>query len=102
MGSVSDSVIRHAHCPLLVVRREGEEVVEAHSGLTVRSGGDANLDGGVRLTEAYLLFQLLFRNSKPPRALGAHRAYEQAPGGRSEDEPKGEVHDSHKQPSPTL
>lgn len=46
MGSVSDSVIRHAHCPVLVVRREGEEVVEAHSGLMVRSGGDANLDGG--------------------------------------------------------
>ena len=46
MGSLSDSVIRHAHCPVLVVRREGEEVVEAHSGLTVRNGGDANLDGG--------------------------------------------------------
>ena len=46
MGSVSDSVIRHAHCPVLVVRREGEEVVKAHSGLTVRSGGDVNLDGG--------------------------------------------------------
>ena len=46
MGSVSDSVIRHAHCPVLVVRREGEEVVEAHSVLTVRSGGDVNLDGG--------------------------------------------------------
>lgn len=39
-------MIRHAHCPVLVVRREGEEVVEAHSGLTVRSGGDVNLDGG--------------------------------------------------------
>jgi nucleotide-binding universal stress UspA family protein len=23
MGSVSDSVVRHAHCPVLVVRREG-------------------------------------------------------------------------------
>jgi nucleotide-binding universal stress UspA family protein len=22
MGSVSDSVVRHAHCPVLVVRRE--------------------------------------------------------------------------------
>ena len=24
MGSVSDSVVRHAHCPVLVVRKEGE------------------------------------------------------------------------------
>ena len=24
MGSVSDSVVRHAHCPVLVVRREEE------------------------------------------------------------------------------
>ena len=24
MGSVSDSVVRHAHCPVLVVRREAE------------------------------------------------------------------------------
>jgi len=24
MGSVSDSVVRHAHCPVLVVRIEGE------------------------------------------------------------------------------
>jgi hypothetical protein len=39
-------VIRHAHCPVLVVRREGEEVVEAHSGLMVHSGGDVNLGGG--------------------------------------------------------
>jgi nucleotide-binding universal stress UspA family protein len=23
MGSVSDSVVRHAHCPVLVVRKEG-------------------------------------------------------------------------------
>jgi hypothetical protein len=24
MGSVSDSVVRHAHCPVLVVRKEDE------------------------------------------------------------------------------
>ena len=24
MGSVSDSVVRHAHCPVLVVRKENE------------------------------------------------------------------------------
>jgi nucleotide-binding universal stress UspA family protein len=24
MGSVSDSVVRHAHCPVLIVRREEE------------------------------------------------------------------------------
>jgi nucleotide-binding universal stress UspA family protein len=24
MGSVCDSVVRHAHCPVLVVRKEGE------------------------------------------------------------------------------
>jgi nucleotide-binding universal stress UspA family protein len=23
MGSVSDSVVRHAHCPVLIVREEG-------------------------------------------------------------------------------
>ena len=26
MGSVSGLVVRHAHCPVLVVRKEGEEV----------------------------------------------------------------------------
>jgi hypothetical protein len=35
-------------------------------------------------------------------ALGAHRAYEQPPGGKPEDEPYDEVHDSHEQPSPKL
>jgi nucleotide-binding universal stress UspA family protein len=28
MGSVSDSVVRHAHCPVMVVRQEEEEEVE--------------------------------------------------------------------------
>jgi nucleotide-binding universal stress UspA family protein len=32
MGSVSDSVVRHAHCPVMVVRPEKERLVE--------SGGD--------------------------------------------------------------
>jgi nucleotide-binding universal stress UspA family protein len=26
IGSVSDLVVRHAHCPVLVVRKEGEKV----------------------------------------------------------------------------
>jgi nucleotide-binding universal stress UspA family protein len=27
MGSVSDSIVRHAHCPVLVVRSEKEQAV---------------------------------------------------------------------------
>jgi nucleotide-binding universal stress UspA family protein len=26
MGSVSDSVVRHAHCPVLVVRKEERDI----------------------------------------------------------------------------
>ena len=28
MGSVPDSVTRHAHCPVLVVRKEGTDIRE--------------------------------------------------------------------------
>jgi nucleotide-binding universal stress UspA family protein len=35
MGSISDSVVRHAHCPVLVVRKEErDEVGPAEAGLT--------------------------------------------------------------------
>jgi nucleotide-binding universal stress UspA family protein len=27
MGSASDSIVRHAHCPVMVVRRENEQTV---------------------------------------------------------------------------
>ena len=33
VGSVSDSVVRHAHCPVMVVRKEKERTVEHEAGL---------------------------------------------------------------------
>jgi nucleotide-binding universal stress UspA family protein len=39
MGSVSDSVVRHAHCPVLVVRKEGHFGQEEPEGETGREGG---------------------------------------------------------------
>jgi len=39
MGSVSDSVVRHAHCPALVVRKEGQLGQQEPEGETGREGG---------------------------------------------------------------
>ena len=35
IGSVSDSVVRHAHCPVLVVRKEEEPAIDEHGEVSI-------------------------------------------------------------------